>query len=81
MGAHAKAVELCDRAIANKHFRTLYPRDAAHVLDTLGRSLHRTGEVARAMACWSEALAVYDEHADHRADDLRRRLADVAANG
>lgn len=73
-GEHTEAVELCERALAveDPHDN---PRNHALLLDTLGESLRHTGERERAIAVWREALAIFEERGDHRAPDLRKRLA------
>jgi tetratricopeptide (TPR) repeat protein len=73
-GAHAEAVALCERALAEKDSHG-NPRNHAVLLDTLGESLRHTGDRPRALACWREALAIFEERGDHRAPDLRERLA------
>ncbi|MEU0877958.1 NB-ARC domain-containing protein [Lentzea sp. NPDC005914] len=73
-GAHAEAVAFCERALAEKDLHG-NPRNHAVLLDTLGASLLHTGDRARALACWREALAIFEERGDHRAPDLRERLA------
>ncbi|MGW6935525.1 ATP-binding protein [Lentzea sp. NPDC054927] len=74
VGEHAEAIGLCERAleVAYGHGN---PRDRALLLDTMGESLRHTGERERAIACWREALAIFEERGDHRAPDLRQRLA------
>lgn len=73
-GAHSEAITLCEQAL--RTFKPDYrdPRNHAFLLDTLGISLQQTGNVARAIASWREALAMFDELGDHRAHDLRERL-------
>ncbi|MEV6242884.1 tetratricopeptide repeat protein [Lentzea sp. NPDC051838] len=73
-GEHADAVELCERAMENEDGHD-NPRNHALLLDTLGESLRHTGDRPRALACWREALAIFEERGDHRAPDLRERLA------
>jgi tetratricopeptide (TPR) repeat protein len=73
-GAHAEAVALCERALAEKglHYN---PRNHALILEILGESLRHTGDQARALQCWRDALAIFEERGDHRAPDLKKRLA------
>lgn len=74
IGDHAEVIRLCERAL-EVVFDHGHPRDRALLLDTLGESLRHTGERERAIACWREALATFEERGDHRAPDLRKRLA------
>ncbi|WP_029536111.1 tetratricopeptide repeat protein [Saccharopolyspora spinosa] len=78
-GAHPEAIALCERALEVESGHD-NPRNHATVLDTLGSSLRHTGDVARAVACWREALAIFDERGDHRASDLRERLRALEAD-
>lgn len=73
-GAHAEAAELCERALACEDHHD-NPRNHALRLDLLGESLRHLGDTARALECWREALRVLEERGDHRAPDLRQRLA------
>ncbi|WP_329788809.1 hypothetical protein V1227_30630 [Lentzea sp. DG1S-22] len=73
-GAHAEAAELCERALAWEDHHD-NPRNHALRLDILGESLRHLGDTARALECWREALRVLEERGDHRAPDLRQRLA------
>ncbi|HUQ55084.1 ATP-binding protein [Lentzea sp.] len=73
-GAHAEAVEMCERALGHEVPQD-NPRNHALLLDTLGESLRQLGARDRALACWREALLVLEERGDHRAPELRERLA------
>lgn len=44
------------------------------MLDTLAISLRRSGDAARAVVCWREALAVFEQFGDDRGDGVRDRL-------
>ncbi|MFD4828619.1 BTAD domain-containing putative transcriptional regulator [Streptomyces uncialis] len=50
-----------------------------NVLTLLGRALARLGQSDRARACWSEALAIYEELGSSEATEVRALLAPIAA--
>jgi tetratricopeptide (TPR) repeat protein len=79
MGTHSEAIALCEQALAIEPYLR-YPSDVAATLDTLGTSLHHTGDASRAIACWREALEIFDELADRRAAGLRDRLHALEAS-
>ncbi len=79
MGSHLAAISLCERAIDvgreySRQFAT------AEILDTLGSLVRQAGDVARAGACWSEALEIFDKFDDYRAANLRGRLEKLRPN-
>ncbi|RZS34235.1 putative ATPase [Herbihabitans rhizosphaerae] len=74
VGAHPDAIALCEQALAIGEPRCRDPQHRAVLLDTLGTSLLHTGDVTRAIACWREAIAIFDDLGVDRADDLRERL-------
>ncbi|MEU7227868.1 tetratricopeptide repeat protein [Streptomyces chrestomyceticus] len=47
----------------------------ANALSTLGYTLQCTGHLARAHACWQEAVAIYEELGSPEAADVRALLA------
>lgn len=73
MGMHPEVIALCEHALSIEPNHA-YPPSTAGILDTLGLSLRHTGDVTRAMACWCEALEIFDRFGDPRADELRARL-------
>ncbi|MBP2337130.1 tetratricopeptide (TPR) repeat protein [Saccharothrix coeruleofusca] len=73
LGEHGEAIALCERALACEHPR-FDPREHAVTLDTLAISLRHSGDSARAIACWREALTVFDQFADDRGGGVRDRL-------
>ena len=74
MGAHSEAIALCELAVSIARDRC-YPPHTAGMLVILGTSLHHTGDIERAMACWREALDIFDRFGDPRAAEVRARLA------
>lgn len=72
LGRHQQAIAVCEQALSNTERFFLLGR--AGVLDTLGVSLGHTGDTTRAIACWREALAIYEDFEDYRAADLHERL-------
>lgn len=76
MGTHSEAIALCEQALAVEPYRR-YPSDVASTLDTLGTSLQHTGDTSRAIACWREALEIFDELDDRRTAGLRDRLHEL----
>ncbi|MEU4805142.1 tetratricopeptide repeat protein [Actinosynnema sp. NPDC023587] len=79
-GDHAKAIALCEDALAATRDYAYLP-DLAATLDTLGSSLYHTGDTRGAEDCWLRALEIYNDYADHRIPDLRTRLHLLQANG
>ncbi|ANZ37516.1 hypothetical protein BBK82_17110 [Lentzea guizhouensis] len=77
-GDHVDAVALCKRALrAESAYEA--PRIHALLMETLGESLRGTGDVERAIGCWREALTIFEEGGDHRAPELRDRLAKLVS--
>lgn len=74
VGAHAEAIELCEYAL-EVAFEHAVPRDRALLLEKLGESQRHTGEAEKAIACWGEALVIFEGLGDSRAPDLKKRLA------
>ncbi|MET8846340.1 tetratricopeptide repeat protein [Amycolatopsis sp. NPDC004625] len=74
-GNHHRAIELCEQAlrIVSPEF---FPTFFAHTLDTLGDVLRDTGDTARALECWREALRIYD---DCRSPESTRIRAQIRA--
>lgn len=79
IGAHSEAIVLCEKAL-NIERDLRIPSDFAATLAILGTSLHYIGDTSRAVACWREALEIFDERADHRAANLRDRLRALEAD-
>lgn len=73
LGAHHEAITRCEQALRSET-PLIDPREHAATLDTLGISLRHTGEIARAIAFWREALTIFEEFHDPRARDLRDRI-------
>lgn len=63
LGAHHDAVALCDEALRSET-PLIDPREHAAILDTLATSLQHTGDTARAIACWREAMAIFEQFDD-----------------
>ncbi|MGW6062676.1 AfsR/SARP family transcriptional regulator [Streptomyces sp. NPDC055189] len=73
----AQAAQHAEQALALRCIGGDWMR--GNVLTTLGRSLAELGQVDRAKACWTEALAIYQQSGAAEADEVRRLLGPVAA--
>jgi tetratricopeptide (TPR) repeat protein len=78
MDNHVEAIALCEKALDLENDNKYLPAAAA-TLDTLGTSLRHVGESARAISCWRDALAIYEELGDYRAAELKARLQELEA--
>jgi tetratricopeptide (TPR) repeat protein len=75
-GAHGEAIALCEQAL-RREVQPAQPVDHAVTLAVLGTSLLHTGDTARAIACWREALTIYVKFDDPRAAGLRARVVEL----
>ncbi|EOD58685.1 TPR repeat-containing protein [Amycolatopsis vancoresmycina DSM 44592] len=77
-GNHQRAIELCEQAlriVSSEFFPTFF----ADTLDTLGDVLRDTGDTARALDCWREALRIYDDCRSTESANLRARIRALEA--
>ncbi|MGH3625021.1 MAG: AfsR/SARP family transcriptional regulator [Sciscionella sp.] len=68
-----RALQDRQRALAlfqQEHVR----RSEAHILHTIGQTLHRLGRRGEAIRSWQQAITVYSELGDPRADQVRALL-------
>ncbi|MEU4524917.1 tetratricopeptide repeat protein [Amycolatopsis sp. NPDC024027] len=73
LGDTHRAIELCEQALGIVSHK-FFPTSVAHVLDTLGVVLRESGDIARALDCWREALRIYGDTRHKRAERVRERL-------
>lgn len=80
LGEHAKAIELCRRAINISRMRTQCDVTAtiAPSLSVLASSLSHVGSVAEALQCWDEAASIYEENGQPQVAIETRQLRDKA---
>ncbi|GAA2805348.1 ATP-binding protein [Crossiella cryophila] len=69
--AHRQAVALYEQSLSTNEYR---PYGRARCLQMLGISLCHMGETARAIECWQEALAIFEDFGDHRATSVQALL-------
>nr|CEL13535.1 transcriptional regulator, SARP family [Kibdelosporangium sp. MJ126-NF4] len=84
LGEHQRAIHLCKESIALLRALIFSHRGGviAGPLDTLAKSLHHTGDIDEAVACWSEASALLDDSGyPDEAAQVRQRLDALFANG
>lgn len=80
MGKDLEAVGYCEQALASVQPYYLGVVNTAEVLVTMGISLSRLGDAERALACWREALAIYERFGDYRAAEVKHRLHALAVD-
>jgi tetratricopeptide (TPR) repeat protein len=75
LGEHERAIELCRRAIELGRAAGDFVDAIAEPLDTLGIALLHTGNTEAAVACWREALMLFEESGrPHQAHEARDRI-------
>ncbi|MGW0731442.1 AfsR/SARP family transcriptional regulator [Streptomyces sp. NPDC002851] len=76
-GRPAQAAQHAEQALALRCIGGEWAQ--GNVLTTLGCALSELGQADRAKACWTEALAIYEQTDAPEADVVRRLLAPIAA--
>ncbi|MFC3448872.1 ATP-binding protein [Amycolatopsis speibonae] len=75
LGDHDKTIELCRAAIAQAR-AIRAPLSIANPLDTMAASLREMGKPVEAIACWREAMTLFDSYGNkHRADQARTQIS------
>ncbi|WP_020646539.1 ATP-binding protein [Amycolatopsis balhimycina] len=73
LGEHQRAIEQCEQALGVASLQ-FFPTLVADTLDTLGIVLQATGDTARAIDCWREALRIYDDCNPEAGKYVRERI-------